>query len=260
MPTTGSVDAPDRDQRPWFTPVHWGEYVFVTPAAAPIPQSSRERVLAVLRASETPLGVAAVTAATGLSANAVRFHLQNLMDSGAVRAALDPDHAGPGRPRIEYAANPLEGANPASAYRLLAGLLATALHRSAGPDAASDAGRHWARSLPPANWSEVSADPIDSVATLFANSGFDPRRVSDRQTLELHKCPFLDLAVEQPDVVCGIHLGLVQGLLEELGARRDVQLVPVLDGSGPCLVRLSETRTQRRARGASITSTEERSP
>jgi predicted ArsR family transcriptional regulator len=155
----------------------------------------------------------------------------------------------------------LEGANPASAYRLLAGLLATALHRSGGPDAAPEAGRHWARSLPPANWSEVSrADPIDAVSTLFANSGFDPRRGSDRQTLELHKCPFLDLAVEQPDVVCGIHLGLVQGLLEELGARRDVQLVPVLDGSGPCLVRLNETRTQRRAPGASITSTEEHSP
>jgi predicted ArsR family transcriptional regulator len=234
---------------------------FVSPTAAPVPQSSRERVLAVLRAGETPLGVAAVTAATGLSANAVRFHLQNLMGSGAVRAAVDPDHAGPGRPMIEYAANPLEGANPASAYRLLAGLLATALHRSAAPDAASDAGRHWARSLPPAGWSEVSyADPIDAVSTLFANSGFDPRPGSDRQTLELHSCPFLDLAVEQPDVVCGIHLGLVKGLLEEIGASRDVQLVPVLDGSGPCLVRLTETRTQRRARGASITSTEEHSP
>lgn len=235
---------------------------FVSPTAAPTRQSSRERVLAVLRASERPLGVAAITTATGLSANAVRFHLQNLIESRAVRAETDPDHPGPGRPAIRYAAaTPMEAANPSSAYRLLAGLLARAVSRSAIAGTASEAGRDWARTLAPVSSTGASQpDPIDVVSTLFEHSGFDPRRGVDGQTLELHRCPFLDLAVEQPDVVCGIHLGLVQGLLEEIGARRDVRLIPVLDGSGPCLVRLTETRTQRRAQGASITSTEEHSP
>jgi predicted ArsR family transcriptional regulator len=234
----------------------------VSPTAAPTRQSSRERVLAVLRASETPLGVAAITTATGLSANAVRFHLQNLLESRAVRARTDPDHPGPGRPTIRYAATPMEAANPSSAYRLLAGLLARAVSRSAAAGTASEAGRDWARTLAPPSSTEASSqpDPIDAVSTLFEDSGFDPRRGVDGQTLELHRCPFLDLAVEQPDVVCGIHLGLVKGLLEEIGARRDVRLIPVLDGSGPCLVRLTETRTQRLAQDASITSTEEHSP
>ena len=233
----------------------------MSPTAAPTRQSSRERVLALLRASKTPLGVATITAATDLSANAVRFHLQNLIESRAVRAAADPDHPGPGRPAIRYAATPMEATDPASAYRLLAALLARALNRSAAPGAASDAGRDWARALAPAGWAEEPHEnPIEAVSALFENSGFDPRLGLDGQTLELHRCPFLDLAVEQPDVVCGIHLGLAKGLLEEIGARRDVRLVPVLDGSGPCLVRLTETRTQRRARGASITSTEEHSP
>ena len=51
---------------------------------------------------------------------------------------------------------------------------------------------------------------------------------------QLGRCPFLDLAVEQPDVVRA--------------------------GSGPCLVRLTEPRTKRRARGASLMPTEEQSP
>jgi predicted ArsR family transcriptional regulator len=232
----------------------------VSPTAAPTRQGSRDRVLAVLRASDTPLGVAQVTTATGLSANAVRFHLQNLIATRAVRAATDPDHHGPGRPAIRYAATLMEPANPSSAYRLLAGLLARAMSRSAA-GAASEAGRDWARALAPPRSTEASRpDPIDAVSSFFEDSGFDPRRGVDGQTLELHRCPFLDLAVEQPDVVCGIHLGLVKGLLDEIGARRDVRLIPVLDGSGPCLVRLTEIESKRRARGASVTLTEEHSP
>jgi len=250
-----------RDQRPCFAPVDWREHSCVSPMSAPTRLSSRERVLAVLQASATPLGVTTLTAATGLSANAVRFHLRHLIESRAVRVVMDPVHAGPGRPPIGYAATPLEAANPASAYRLLAGLLAGALSRAVAPAVVSDAGRDWARALVQAGGAKESrADPIQAVSALFESSGFDPRPGADGQTLELHRCPFLDLAVEQSGVVCGIHLGLVTGLLEEIGTRRDVALIPVLDGSGPCLVRLTETRTRRRTRGAAITSTEEHSP
>jgi hypothetical protein len=47
--------------------------------------------------------------------------------------------------------------------------------------------------------------------------------------------------MEQPEMVCGVHLGLLTGVLEEIGTRTRVSLVPALDGSGPCLVRLAET-------------------
>src|SRR5664280_504084 len=42
-------------------------------------------------------------------------------------------------------------------------------------------------------------------------------------------------------MVCGVHLGLLTGVLEEIGTRTRVSLVPALDGRGPCLVRLGET-------------------
>jgi hypothetical protein len=35
-----------------------------------------------------------------------------------------------------------------------------------------------------------------------------------------------------------VHLGLVNGLLDEVGQPRKVRVIPVLDGSGPCLVRI----------------------
>jgi predicted ArsR family transcriptional regulator len=233
----------------------------VSPPAPTTRQGSRDRVLALLRTSTAPLGVPAITGAVGLSANAVRFHLQNLIENGSVAQAAPADQPGPGRPAIRYTATPTEDNSPDSAYRLLSGLLARELSRSGSPDAASDAGRDWARALAPPRWTDMShADPIEVVGALFENSGFDPRRGPDGQTLELHRCPFLDLAVEQPDVVCGIHLGLVKGLLEEIGARREVRLIPVLDGSGPCLVRLTEARTRRRRRGAAKISTEEPAP
>jgi len=220
----------------------------VTPTGTPAPRgSSRERVLEVLRESVRPLGIGAVREATGLSANAVRFHLQRLIEAGEVASASDPDHAGPGRPAILYAATSRTEVDPASAYRLLAALLARAVTRSATPGAAGEAGRDWARVIAP---HDFDGDPVALVESLFRGSGFAPRLArsgagDDTQTIELHECPFLDLAVDQPEVVCSVHLGLVNGLLDEVGQPRKVRVIPVLDGSGPCLVRIGAPTEER---------------
>ncbi|MFL6078945.1 MAG: helix-turn-helix transcriptional regulator [Ornithinibacter sp.] len=213
----------------------------MSPTSAPTSRGDgRERVLEALRSSARPLGVGAVRASTGLSANAVRFHLQRLIEAGHVQSAGDPDHAGPGRPAILYAATSRAEADPASAYRLLAALLARAVSRSATTGAAREAGRDWATAIAPRDF---RGEPVELVETLFRGSGFSPRRAEPRadvdgQTLELHQCPFLDLAVDQPETVCSVHLGLVPGLLDEIGQPRPVRVVPVLDGSGPCLVHI----------------------
>ncbi len=203
-------------------------------------------MLAALRAAPGPLGVTAISAATHLSANAVRFHLARLLATGAVRAAKDPGQHGPGRPLVLYSAAPAEAVDPASAYRVLAGLLARELTRSAGPAASVDAGRAWARRMHPGTGStdpQGLQDPVDVVLTLFADTGFQPTLVGDGRTLHLHRCPFRDLAVEQPEVVCGVHQGLVNGVLDEIGADLTATLVPVQDGSGPCRLRLDPAPT-----------------
>ncbi len=201
---------------------------------------SRDRVLGVLRESARPARLAQLTAATGLSANAVRFHLRHLLDDGAVRAAPDPGHTGPGRPANLYVAVPMHTADPASAYRLLAALLAGALSRSTAPGAVTDAGRDWAKAVAPSLVADPGADAVGTVRALLESGGFAPRVSADGDVIELHRCPFFELAVQQPGVVCGVHLGMVKGVLEQIGAPHAVRLVPVLDGSGPCLVRFGD--------------------
>ena len=205
-----------------------------------MPQGSRDRVLAVLRGASAPVGVRAVCAATQLSATAVRFHVDHLIGLGAVRAVKDPEHTGAGRPAVLYRAVPAEAVDPAAAYRVLAGLLARELTRSAGPGAGSEAGRAWAVGVLHGRSFAGMADPLEVVVSLFEDTGFSPMRGADGRTVELHRCPFLGLAVEQPEVVCSVHHGLLTGVLEEIGAPTNVRLVPVLDGSGPCLVRLGQ--------------------
>ena len=212
----------------------------MTPAPDPVREGSRDRVLAVLRGAPVPLGVRALAVATQLSANAVRFHLDHLIDLGVVRGVKDLDHVGAGRPAVLYSAMPAEAVDPEAAYRLLAGVLARELTRSGGPHAATDAGRSWARCLIPDGIASGKGDPLAVVLSLFEGTGFSPTLGADGRTVELHRCPFLDLAVAQPEVVCGVHLGLLTGVLEAIGSPTKVRLVPVLDDSGPCLVRLGK--------------------
>ena len=206
----------------------------MAPAADSTRPSSRDRVLAVLRDTPQPVGVGAVCESTGLSPNAVRFHLDHLIASGVVRAVKDPKAGGSGRPALVYSAAPAEAFDAAAAYRTLAGLLASELVRSAGPQAADEAGRAWARSL--LKTRDVGgADPMALVMSLLEDGGFRPAVSTDGSAIELSRCPFLDLALVQPDVVCGVHLGLISGVLELVGATTEVQLLPVMD-DGPCLV------------------------
>ena len=210
----------------------------MTPAADPIRESSRDRVLAVLRAAAQPVGISDVSAATGLSPTAARFHLDHLIGLGAVHASKDPSSSGSGRPALLYTAAPAEAVDPAAAYRALARLLAVELERSAGSRAATEAGRAWAASLLKGRDLE-DAVALPLVLSLLTDGGFNPVLSVDGSTVELHRCPFLDLALEQPAVVCGVHLGLVTGVLDAIGSDATVRLVPDLDGDGPCLVRFS---------------------
>jgi predicted ArsR family transcriptional regulator len=48
--------------------------------------------------------------------------------------------------------------------------------------------------------------------------------------LTLVDCPFLELAHESPDVVCGVHRGLLRGTLETLGEEQtEVSLRPLVE-------------------------------
>lgn len=204
-------------------------------------------MLAALRSADAPLRLTEVCERVGLSANAVRRHLSWLAADGLVRIDHEPPR-GPGRPAALYSAVPARTDDDV-AFRTLAGLLGRALNALGDAGATSAAGRDWARRVVEQRERAGHARPTDAfevVYDLFADGGFAPRLVDRDGVVELHRCPFITLAVEQPEVVCAVHLGLVRGVLDEYDDPRTARLAPVLDGSGPCVLRLGgRTRPHR---------------
>jgi predicted ArsR family transcriptional regulator len=63
--------------------------------------------------------------------------------------------------------------------------------------------------------------------------------------VHLRSCPYLDLALKDPDVVCGVHQGVIGGVLGALGASAaDTDLQPFAV-PGACVVHV-RTRPRRR--------------
>jgi len=185
----------------------------------------RAEVLDVLRAAGAPLGVADVAERIGIHVNTVRFHLDALVAEGAVVRALEQP-SGPGRPRAVYAPRPGMDRGGTRSYRLLAQILLSHLS-SAGPDAgeaARQAGRAWGGFLadraPP--FQHLTGEEATARLTaLLAGLGFAPEPGGDvpvPEVIRLRHCPFLELAEGDGQLVCRIHLGLMQGVLVELRA------------------------------------------
>ncbi|BCJ77495.1 hypothetical protein CS0771_70390 [Catellatospora sp. IY07-71] len=179
--------------------------------------ASRRRVLDTLRTAGVPQDVLALARATGLHPNTVRFHLKVLIEAGYVIESRQAS-GGRGRPQAVYAC-----AAPTThegGYALLAELLASMLDDAAGVEPARAAGARWQRAAGPAGVAPNAPGTLGEAAArataLFAELGFDPVRTPERDAarIELHACPFLDVARRHPGVVCGVHLGLLRGLVE----------------------------------------------
>ncbi len=197
-------------------------------AARPL-SATPAAIVAMLREQPEPLTQAAVVRATGLHANTVREHLDNLVHRGLVsRTRAEPE--GRGRPAWLYALTAVEPET--SEYAGLAAALAAAIARTstAPREDATVAGEEWGHELA-RNRGATPTNPEDArdrVVELIDDLGFEPRRdAADPATLRLTRCPLLEAAHRHPEVVCGVHLGIVRGALEEYGADpTGIDLVP----------------------------------
>jgi predicted ArsR family transcriptional regulator len=214
----------------------------------------RARVLEVLREAGEPLGAADVAARTGGHVNTARFHLDALVAEGTVVRTLDQP-SGAGRPRAVYAPRPGMNRAGTRSYRLLAQILLSNLS-SAGPDAAEtarQAGRAWGGYLsgPPAPFRRLSGEEaVTRLTALLDDLGFapepgqsepgqpEPGQPEPPSVIRLRHCPFLELAEEYGDLVCRIHLGLMQGALAELRAPVTAARLEPFAEPGACVARL----------------------
>ena len=192
---------------------------------APVALSGqRLRVLEYVRA-HSPVRVADAAAALDLHANTVREHLDAVVELGLVERSLART-PGRGRPATLYRAS---AADPAVVMRDYAGL-ATALagqlaRTSAHPERdARAAGVEWGRELID-ECSHSGGDPRQSVLEALDRLGFAPDDDPNAPgahggtgSIALRRCPLLNAARRHPTIVCQVHLGIVEGMLERLGA------------------------------------------
>ena len=119
---------------------------------------------------------------------------------------------------------------PAREYELAARLLAVAVEADAGGpswaalhDAAWQFGCNLGRRAAGAQSGpadQAPADPAQKRAvleTVLRDHGFEPWQ-DESGTVRLRNCPFHSLAAVHPDMVCGMNLALMRGLVEGLDA------------------------------------------
>jgi predicted ArsR family transcriptional regulator len=205
--------------------------------------ASRVQLFEVLQDAPEGLGVTELARQSGLHPNTVRVHLDQLTEVGLVTGETIRS-GGRGRPSIRYRANEPPDDDR---YRLLSSMLATAItdgDRDGPSPAAEAAGRHWGQRLAAASpRTDATSDPRrsapEAVTALFDQLGFAPAGDDDR--LVLHDCPYRELAEQHPDVICGLHLGMLRGVLDAHGAPGDDAWLDPFVTPTRCLAGLTAT-------------------
>ncbi|OBJ33281.1 MULTISPECIES: helix-turn-helix transcriptional regulator [Mycolicibacter] len=191
-------------------------------AKPPVPPGGRRLdVLRLVQAADEPLSIAQIADELGVHPNTVRFHLDTLVEEGRVEHT-EPDHKGRGRPALMFRAIRQMDRGGTRRFRLLAEILTIGLAADADPSGkALAAGRAWGHRLRPLHQPSGPVDAEESTGHLLEmldELGFEPERLQPDATgdeqLGLRHCPFLELAETSTQVVCPIHLGLMQGALE----------------------------------------------
>ncbi|MEB3980042.1 helix-turn-helix domain-containing protein [Mycobacterium sp. 663a-19] len=211
------------------------------------PSGRRRDVLRVLVAARSPMSITAIAEVLGVHPNTVRFHLDTLVNHGRVEH-VEPHRKRPGRPPLLFRAIRQMDAGGPRRYRLLAEILAMTVAAGRDPGATSlAAGRAWGRRLEspvPQGMAMGAAESVDHLVGVLDELGFAPERRESggEQRVGLRHCPFLEIAEARTDVVCPIHLGLMQGALESWQASLAVDRLDAFAEPDLCLAHLRPER------------------
>jgi predicted ArsR family transcriptional regulator len=217
----------------------------------------RGRLYEFVSACTEPVGRDEAAAAVGIGRPLAAYHLDKLVASGLLTASYrrPPGRGGPGagRPAKVYTRSAREFmvAVPPREYELAARLLVRAVaadshgrSRAALHDAARRLGAELGSRGRPIGARGES--PLWALEAALSEHGFEPWH-DEAGTVRLGNCPFRKLVELQADVVCGMNLALIEGLVA--GLRAD-GLNAVLDPQpGHCCVAIS-TGKPRHARSA----------
>jgi predicted ArsR family transcriptional regulator len=187
-----------------------------------------------------PQEVSRDQAATGVGVDraAAAFHLDRLVREGLLEASYrrlgSKTGPGAGRPSKLYRRGPAQVtvSLPQREYELAARLLLRAVADSTGPaaqaslqSAAREVGEALGRRARLASPRAHRQELHDGLVGQLRDHGFEPF-ADEEGVVRLRNCPFHSLACEQPELVCGMNLRLVEGMVDGLG---EAGLKAVLD-------------------------------
>jgi predicted ArsR family transcriptional regulator len=194
--------------------------------------AGRAKVLDLVRRNPAGVTLAAIVRFTGRHENTVRGHLDALLADGLVTRARG-EAKGRGRPPMVWRA---ADETRTGGYAGLAAALARSISRTAdNPHAvAVAAGIEWGRDIA-VSVDAPAATAVEDAEQILERLDYSPVRSGD--TLALHSCPLLAAANENQEVVCGVHDGLVRGVLAARGHDAETELEPFAS-PGTCLLRV----------------------
>ncbi|MDP1820952.1 MAG: helix-turn-helix domain-containing protein [Acidimicrobiales bacterium] len=180
--------------------------------------NTRYAIYLELARASMPLATAQIAEGLDLHPNTVRPHLERMREVGLLEVVTDARGA-VGRPHHRYSLAPdapALGFEP-PAFPVLAHMLLR-LASSAGLPAADavEAGREQGEA---AALRQPGVSCEDALINELASLGFDPAAVADDHgvTVGFTRCPFRELAEANPELVCGLHRGLVEGIVDTRG-------------------------------------------
>jgi predicted ArsR family transcriptional regulator len=222
-------------------------------AVAALDQPIRRDLYRLLVAADRWVARDEAATALGVPRSVAAFHLDKLADAGVVEVRFERTSGrrgpGAGRPSKLYkpADDELSASVPARHYDLAGSLLATAVAESTRTGApVADCLRSAAHAAGRALGEEANeavaavAGPDErrhAVVEVLAQHGYEPE-LGDRNEIALANCPFHRLADEHRELVCGMNLDFLGGLLDGMGSM--VGLTARLEPApGYCCVRIA---------------------
>jgi predicted ArsR family transcriptional regulator len=208
-------------------------------------EPARRRLYEYVLAQPTSVSRERAAEAVGLPVHSVKFHLDKLVAAGLLeveyRRLTGRSGPGAGRPAKLYRRSSREVALsvPPRRYDLAGEVLAEAVDRAVRQAVpvgetvrrvAHEAGHALA-----AEPGEDGGDDLTRTCRVLARHGYEPRIVD--QELCLANCPFDRLASDHTELVCGLNLSLIDGVLH--GLEVETLTARLAPQAGLCCVRVS---------------------
>lgn len=224
------------------TPAERGEPVSVAASvevlqaqARALGDPTRWKIFRYVADSDVGADVAEITTHCGFNHNAIRQHLAKLVDAELLTLSTERT-GGRGRPKLIYRVDPRAESRwgVVGPYERLSVLLTEVIRT--GDDPVTVGRRAGRESRPDGSGDDLT---IGDLLEEMARQGFEPAVRDDASDTEilLQTCPFASAALADPDTICGLHLGLAQGLTD--GSRFDVDDLARFDPRrANCLLKL----------------------